>query len=243
MRAKVIAEIGLHHGGDIERAKELILSAKQCGADAVKFQFFTERDLDGRAPGYGWKALKQFALEVGDLRALNVFAHENEIDFGCSFFGQYGINFASSAGLSLDFVKIPAPQSNSQAIIDSAELHFRFSDLIVSYYPTQQIVCRDRHIALHCTSGYPTPDEDLRLGRISTFPDECVSVGWSCHAEPRALRTPELACLAYAAGARVFEFHYRDDKTTESSPDYCVSLWPALLANTVQELRRVEVVM
>ena len=36
----VIAEIGLNHNGDINLAKKLILEAKRCGADAVKFQTF-----------------------------------------------------------------------------------------------------------------------------------------------------------------------------------------------------------
>ena len=34
----IIAEIGINHNGDIELAKELILAAKNNGADAVKFQ-------------------------------------------------------------------------------------------------------------------------------------------------------------------------------------------------------------
>ena len=31
----VIAEIGVNHNGSVELAKELILKAKDCGADAV----------------------------------------------------------------------------------------------------------------------------------------------------------------------------------------------------------------
>ena len=34
----VIAEIGLNHNGDLKLAKKLIIQAKKCGADAVKFQ-------------------------------------------------------------------------------------------------------------------------------------------------------------------------------------------------------------
>lgn len=36
----VIAEIGVNHNGSVALAKELILKAKDCGADAVKFQTF-----------------------------------------------------------------------------------------------------------------------------------------------------------------------------------------------------------
>lgn len=41
----VIAEIGGNHNGDMELAKKMILKAKECGADAVKFQFYRPTDL------------------------------------------------------------------------------------------------------------------------------------------------------------------------------------------------------
>jgi len=34
----VIAELGINHNGDLQLAKRLIDAAKDCGADAVKFQ-------------------------------------------------------------------------------------------------------------------------------------------------------------------------------------------------------------
>ena len=34
----VIAEIGINHNGDIDKCLEMIHSAKDCGADFVKFQ-------------------------------------------------------------------------------------------------------------------------------------------------------------------------------------------------------------
>ena len=36
----VIAEAGVNHNGDAEVARDLILEAKACGADCVKFQTF-----------------------------------------------------------------------------------------------------------------------------------------------------------------------------------------------------------
>ena len=41
----LIAEIGVNHNNSISIAKKLILSAKNCGADAVKFQTFNAERL------------------------------------------------------------------------------------------------------------------------------------------------------------------------------------------------------
>ena len=41
----VIAEIGANHNGDIVLAKKMIKIAKECGADAVKFQHFNVSNL------------------------------------------------------------------------------------------------------------------------------------------------------------------------------------------------------
>jgi sialic acid synthase SpsE len=41
----IIAEIGGNHNGDMQLAKKMILEAKKCGADAVKFQLYRGHEL------------------------------------------------------------------------------------------------------------------------------------------------------------------------------------------------------
>lgn len=41
----IIAEIGGNHNGDMDLAKQMMVKAKECGADAVKFQFYRKNDL------------------------------------------------------------------------------------------------------------------------------------------------------------------------------------------------------
>ena len=41
----IVAEIGGNHNGDIELGKKMIKAAKECGADAVKFQLYRREDL------------------------------------------------------------------------------------------------------------------------------------------------------------------------------------------------------
>ena len=41
----VIAEIGGNHNGNMDLAKQMIKTAKECGADAIKFQLYRKQDL------------------------------------------------------------------------------------------------------------------------------------------------------------------------------------------------------
>ncbi len=40
----IVAEIGINHNGDMDLAKRMIRSVKECGADAVKFQNYKTED-------------------------------------------------------------------------------------------------------------------------------------------------------------------------------------------------------
>jgi N,N'-diacetyllegionaminate synthase len=64
--ALVIAESGVNHNGDVDRAAELIRAARRAGADCVKFQTFkAERVVTADAP----KA--NYQTHVTDLRHCN----------------------------------------------------------------------------------------------------------------------------------------------------------------------------
>ena len=43
-KVKIIAEIGVNHNGKMNLAKKLIIEAKKCGADAVKFQNYITKE-------------------------------------------------------------------------------------------------------------------------------------------------------------------------------------------------------
>ena len=41
----IIAEAGVNHNGDVALAKKMVAVAAECGADSIKFQTFTAKDL------------------------------------------------------------------------------------------------------------------------------------------------------------------------------------------------------
>ena len=57
----IIAEAGINHNGDINLAKKLVKTAKECGANAVKFQTFSAEDLISPKSKY-FKLFKKLEL-------------------------------------------------------------------------------------------------------------------------------------------------------------------------------------
>lgn len=74
----LIAEISNHHFGSIEKAKELILAAKNSGADAVKGQAFAPEDMSawGSMP---FSFYEKCALKYQEYKALIGYGEEIEI--------------------------------------------------------------------------------------------------------------------------------------------------------------------
>ena len=45
LNVQVIAEVGVNHNGNLTLAKKLIVQAKKCGADFVKFQIYNPSEI------------------------------------------------------------------------------------------------------------------------------------------------------------------------------------------------------
>lgn len=137
----VIAEIGCNHNGETELGLKMIKAAKDCGADAVKFQFFTENNLftndylDELDSGsvklenvdkwedkeLGLNNIKeQISAFTSDEKQLVVFKNycdEIGIDFGCTPVNEDGVEFL--AKIDSDFLKISSMDANNLKMIDA----------------------------------------------------------------------------------------------------------------------------
>src|SRR3990167_8439597 len=77
----VIAEIGVNHDGDLNKAKRLIDAAKAAGADAAKFQYFSSRKL--------WRddRLKHLEFRFSEMVVLHHYCQQAGIEFMATPFG------------------------------------------------------------------------------------------------------------------------------------------------------------
>ncbi len=96
-----------------------------------------------------------------------------------------------------------------------------------------------KHVTLlHCTSAYPTPDEDVNLRAMETLRRSFgLPVGFSDHSVG-----PLLSIASVAAGAVMVEKHFTLDRDLPG-PDHKASLEPAELRDLVDGVRRVSLAL
>lgn len=253
----VIAEIGNNFNGDFELAKELVLKAKEAGADAVKFQrrtldqVFTKAALEapyntptslGATYGEHRAKLELTRDQFIDLRAL---AKKLDLVFFATPFDHESVKALEEIGVdaykiaSFDVTNIPllehVAKKNKPIILStgmsSQEEVDEAIDAILHH--------NDRLVVLHCVSIYPTPDDKMDLSFIPVMRRRYhpLPVGYSGH-ETDFL--PTLA--AVSMGATVVERHFTLDKEMKG-PDHKLSLTPTEMADMVTAIRRMETML
>jgi sialic acid synthase SpsE len=192
---KVIAEIGINHNGDYDKAKRLINYAVESGCWGVKFQFrgddfFSENDEMG-------STLIREELENSNLKAewileLINFCKTKEIKIGFSFFSIRDLHFfMKKPEWSLDFIKIPSPEFRNINLIHAAK---SFSELVMVSYgggkEDEILSCinksqlRKNDVAFHCISNYPVSAGNQQLDFLNRINNNSnVLKGYSSHDE------------------------------------------------------------
>ena len=104
-RVFIIAEIGINHQGNVNIARELVKTAKECGANAIKLQkrsisrILTKEGLEmpydnrnsfGKTYGEHKKALE---LSNSDYQTLNTYCRDLDIIFSASGWDEESIDF------------------------------------------------------------------------------------------------------------------------------------------------------
>lgn len=207
-RVFVIAEIGQNHQGDVNVAKELILCAKESGADCVKFQKsclpekFTSAALNRpynsvNAWGKTYGSHKEYLeFSVDQYRQLQSYANALEIIFTAS--AMDGKSLDDLYGLNVPVIKIGSGDANNVRLIETTAQNS--IPLIVSTGMQDEASVRrivsimqeqhKRNVCLmHCVSAYPTQPQDVNLRLLEIyrkwFPDLCL--GYSGHEQGVAI--------------------------------------------------------
>ena len=121
---KIIAEIGWNHMGDMDLAKEMILAAKNNGADFVKTQIFNVKYLkDGPWMNDGRREIYEKAqLTIEKYTELRKFGEENSIAFFTSVFNTMGAEEVLK--VHNDIIKIPSTESRNKELLELCSKKF-----------------------------------------------------------------------------------------------------------------------
>jgi sialic acid synthase len=253
----VIAEIGHNHQGDLEKAKQLVHAAKECGADAVKFQKRDNRTLFTRefydspydnensfGPTYGAHR-EALELDRGEWIELRAYAYGLGIGFVAAAFDRPSAEFLATLDLTaFKFASGDLKNTPLQRYVASLGKPIFLStgggELADIERAVETILPLNRQLAvLQCTAAYPAAAEDLNLSVITTlrerFPE--LVIGLSDHQNGIAM-----ALVAYMLGARVIEKHFTLDHAWKGT-DHAFSLMPDGLRRLVRDLHRVPVAL
>ncbi len=257
-RVFIIAEAGVNHNGDLDKALELIDAAADAGADYVKFQTFKadkivnrsaqkadyqKKNMQGESDTQ-YEMLKK--LEMGDdwYSVLIDRCNKKGIHFLSTGFDVDSIDFLNK--LEIPFYKIPSGELTNKPYLQ--HIARKGKDIILStgMANLQEVkdaveviekegIKREHITVLHCNTEYPTPMEDVNLLAMKQMARELgVKVGYSDHT-----LGIEVPIAAVALGACVIEKHFTLDRTLPG-PDHAASLEPDELKAMVTGIRNIE---
>jgi sialic acid synthase SpsE len=244
----VVAEIGLNHDGDPERALTLVDAAARAGASAVKLQSLRAETLvaPDRARGDGATlahvdapslrdVFARYELDEAAHRAVAARARAHGLAWLSSPFDEAAVDML--ARLGCDALKIASGDITHHRLIATAAATGRPLVISTGLSTLEEVAAavscaRDSGAAslalLHCVSAYPTPDDQQNLAAIRTLASAFgVPVGLSDHTADASG-----VAAAVALGADLYERHI---KASDTDPviDAAVSSSPEALGRIV----------
>ncbi|OGL65154.1 polyhydroxyalkanoate biosynthesis repressor PhaR [Candidatus Uhrbacteria bacterium RIFCSPLOWO2_01_FULL_47_24] len=237
----VVAEIGINHEGDVEKAKQMVRDAKKSGAECVKFQMHVLEDEMAQVakkivPVHTkesiWEIMERCGLTRKEHEELKSYTEAQGMIYLSTPFSRAAADILNEMGVL--WFKIGSGECNNYPLVEHVAA---FGKPIILSTGMNDIPSVAKSVAIlrganvpfalmHCTSLYPTPYEKVRLGGITelknAFPDAVV--GLSDHS------VGIYTCLgAVPFGASILEKHFTSDRSWPG-PDIAVSIDP-------QELR------
>lgn len=196
-RIFVIAEIGLNHGGSVDRALAMVDAAAKAGASAIKLQTMTADRLVAEScpPPAHVKAASlreffaTFELDMDAHRAVIARARAHRLAVLSTPFSEAAVAMLETLGV--DAYKIASGDLTYHPLISVAASTGRPVILSTGMSTLPEVmqavaVARraggDQLAALHCVSAYPTPVESQNLRAIATLGSALhIPVGLSDH--------------------------------------------------------------
>lgn len=248
----LIAEVSGNHNGSIDRAKEIIKSAKDNGADCVKLQTYTPETMTinskkddflvkgGLWDGYSLWDLYQWAHTPFEWQE-ELFNYANDLSIDCisTPFDETAVDLLEDIGTkfykiaSFEVTDLPLikyiAEKNKPIIISSGMANEQEIHDALDVIKNEGV---DDIVLLHCVSGYPTPIDQINLSTIDLLKKTFeVEVGLSDHTLGNLS-----SLLALAYDVKVIEKHFTLNRE-DGGPDAAFSMEPEELKSLSNDLK------
>jgi len=257
MRPKVVAEVGCNHKGDINIAKEMIITAKNfCKVDIVKFQKRNPKQLlsdeeynlphpvNSNSYGKTYGKHREFLeLSLENHIELKKLCDEIDIEYSTSV---WDISSAKDIiSINPKFIKVPSACNMQIELLEflckeyNGQIHLSFGmtnhneeEKIISLFEQNN---RNNDLIIYsCTSGYPVPFKEVCIKEISRlkklYENRVNSIGFSGHHLGIAI---DLG--AFMLGAKWIERHFTLDRTWKGT-DHAASLEAGGMRKLIRDL-------
>jgi N-acetylneuraminate synthase len=244
----VIAEIGINHEGQMDKALQMVDDAYAAGCECVKFQSHVIEDemipchvVPGNATESIWDIMARCALSEEEEARLKAYVESKGMLYLCTPFSRAAAD--RQERLNISAYKIGSGECNNYPLIKHIAA---FGKPVILSTGMNDLESIDRAVAIlrqagvplaimHCTSMYPTPYDKVRLGALrllgQRYPEAVL--GLSDHS------LGIYTCLAAVAlGASLLEKHFTSDKTWPG-PDVPISIDPHELGELIRGSRAV----
>ena len=259
MPTYIIAEIGANFDGRLEKAKELVKAAKECGADCAKFQTFkSEKIVSGK--GFAQMKLKgvhgSWGRPVEEVFRDAEFPREwhPEIAAYCK---EIGIDFSTAPydfeavdlceKLDLPFIKIGSGEITWLGMLEyvarkNKPMFLATGDASLSEIDealkTIESTGNNKLVLMQCITNYPSKIESANINVLKTYQTAFdVLTGYSDHSPG-----PVVALGSVALGACVIEKHFTLNKL-DPGPDHPHSMSVSEFKVMVEYIRELEAAM
>lgn len=251
----IIAEMSANHAGSLERAKEIIKAAKDCGADCVKIQTYTQDtmtiDCDNsyfQIDGGTWDGENLYSLYGKAYtpwewqKELKELADQIGIDFLSTPFDKTSVDFLEQIGMefykiaSFELVDLPlisyiASKGKPMILSTGMANQEEITEAIAAIQ--EQGNCQ--YALLKCSSAYPAISEQMNLRTIPHMSEIFqVPIGLSDHSMGSVG-----AITAVALGAAIIEKHFCISRGIDN-PDSSFSMEPGEFKQMVSDIRQAQ---
>lgn len=259
----IIAEAGVNHNGKIDLALQLVDTAKEAGADAIKFQTFKANKLASKEADKAEyqkettdskesqvDMLKKLELSYDEFRKVKEYCNNKGIEFISTPFDLESADFLNELNVNVykigsgDLTNYPllrkVAKTGKKLILSTGMSNMDEVEDSVKYVLKNG--CKEL-VVLHCISNYPTRNEDLNLNSIKTMKEKLslikddIDIGFSDHTQGI-----DASVYSVCTGATFIEKHFTINKDMEG-PDHRASLDPDELNLFVKKIREIEIIL